>query len=111
MNHKGFTLLEVLIAVSILTISFLSIYNLINSNISLSNFIDNKVELLGAQTELLYNLYSQDLTQESSLPDKIADYENVTYSLKILPSGIYNIQIYIVSLKNKEDNLEFVFYK
>ncbi|MBF0473410.1 MAG: prepilin-type N-terminal cleavage/methylation domain-containing protein [Nitrospirae bacterium] len=111
MNHRGFTLLEVLIAASILTISFLSIYTLINSNINLSNSIQNKAELLGAENELLYNLYPQNLAQTSSIPVKLDDYKNITYNIKILPSGVFDSKIYTVSLRNKGDELEFIFYK
>lgn len=113
-NQKGFTLLEVLIAAAILAVSFLSIYSLINFNITLSNNIQNKVQLIGAENELLYNLYNQDLTQASSLPVKIDDYKGVDYNLKIAPFGVLNINIYTVSLKTtgrEAQELEFVFYK
>ena len=76
MNKRGFTLLEILIALTLLAISFTGIYFLLNQSLDIENYSKDKtiVILKGYEKVIRYIDYNEMLTND--------DKGNVKYELE-----------------------------
>ncbi len=107
----GFTLLEVLIAITVLAISLSGIYFLLRSNIYTTEYSSNKVKLMESGTEIVYRLYSKEIIEPTPFPLSLNGYNDITYSIKKRPLPISNINEYSISVKKDATELEYIFYK
>lgn len=110
-DNRGFTLLEVLIATTVLAISLAGIYMLVRSNIDTANYTQRKVELLEAGNEFFYRLYLKDFITPTPFPLKLDEKSDISYTIKQRPLGIADVLEYILSFKKKDAELEYLFYK
>ena len=77
-TNSGFTLLEVLIAMSVLAISMLSVYNLLNASINMVSYGKDKLEVIdkGYERVLIHSYYPRIARRDSITEDnKTIHYE------------------------------------
>jgi prepilin-type N-terminal cleavage/methylation domain-containing protein len=105
MNKRGFTLLEVLIALSLLAISFTGIYFLLNQSIDIENYSKDKITVIVKGYEKVVKIL------EYNSPVDNDENEGIEYEMEkkqtIYPS------IYEITLKAKHGDATetYIFYE
>jgi len=105
LNKKGFTLLEVLIALSITAISLMGIYRLTEFSLSTLSSSKNRYNLINRAYEylLIKNKYPNSY-YISTLNQKINIKDN-------LEANIYGIlEQRVVTFSNREEELNFIYF-
>ncbi|MCB4205578.1 prepilin-type N-terminal cleavage/methylation domain-containing protein [Deferribacterales bacterium Es71-Z0220] len=105
MNKKGFTLLEVLIALSITAISLMGIYHLIEFSLSTLSSSKNRYTLINQANEYLLiknkypsSYYLSQLTQKIDVKDN-------------LEANIYGIlEQRVITVSNNDEELNFIYF-
>ncbi|NOZ25054.1 MAG: prepilin-type N-terminal cleavage/methylation domain-containing protein [Nitrospirae bacterium] len=111
MRQRGFTLLEVLIAMVVLAISLAGIYTLLRSNIDTTGYTLRKIELLEAGSEVFYTLYKeQDVEPTPGFVD-LKGYEGIKYEVTESSLGLSYIREYTLRLKKNEAEIVYNFYR
>ncbi len=108
---KGFTLLEVLIAMVVLAISLSGIYTLLRSNIDTTGYTLRKIELLEAGNDLLYVLYSSREVEPTPGFVVLKGYEGMKYKVTEGSLGISYIKEYTLTLRKDGTEIVYRFYK
>ena len=105
MNRKAFTLLEVLIALTLLAISFTGIYFLLNQSIDIERYSKDKINVIfkGYEEIIKYIDYN--------LPIENDEAEKVEYELEKKPTIYPNL--FQLNLKVKYGNAvqTYIFYE
>ncbi len=90
LKSKGFTLLEVLVALVVFSILALSIYGILSQSFFVENYSEKKLNLALVSTEYIY-------TSLNNLPDETAGWKEVdtksidAYKIVKTPIGMFNI--------------------
>ncbi len=90
MLNKGFTLLEVLVALIVFSILALSIYGILNQSLFVQEYSQRKLDLVLASTQYIY----PDL---DNLPDETAGWKDINtkdidaYKVVKTPIGLYGV--------------------
>lgn len=106
MNKKGFTLLEVLIALTITAISVMGIYNLLNISINTLNYAKNKLGIVNKAYEYFLidnnepnSYYLSRLSENLEIKDEIT-------------ANIYNIlDEHTLTISSSEDKIAIIYFK
>ncbi len=109
MNNKGFTLLEVLIALTILAISFAGIFFLLNQSINLEIYAKEKRFVIEKGYEKVLTLidYKNDLTD---LVEQ-SNGKTINYSLTKNPTLMENILQCELNVKTKDSSITYYYYE
>ncbi|VAX29091.1 hypothetical protein MNBD_NITROSPIRAE02-353 [hydrothermal vent metagenome] len=111
MKNRGFTLLEVLIAMVVLAISLSGIFTLLKSNIDTTGYTLKKIELLEAGGDIFYTLYTEPYIEPTPGLVKLKGYEGVKYKVTESSLGISYIKEYTLTLKKDEAEIVYNFYR
>ena len=105
MNNKGFTLLEILIALTLLAISFTGIYFLLNQSIDIENYSKEKTVsiLKGYEKVILYIDYNEMLSDD--------DKENIKYELEKKPTIYPSVSEIHLKVIHGDATQTYVFYE
>jgi prepilin-type N-terminal cleavage/methylation domain-containing protein len=104
--NKGFTLLEILVALAILSISMLALYNLLNFSLDLHIYSKNRVELVNRG----YESVIRQLNFDENINTIKNEYDNITFDLEINSTIIPDIQEYRLLLENEESSITYRFF-
>lgn len=111
MKSKGFTLLEVLIALVVLAISLSGLYMMTKTNISTSEFTKDKIALFIKGNELFYSLYAKKEIEATGIYLDCDEKSDIKYKIDKKPLGYDDINQITISLKKDGKKLSFYFYK
>ena len=108
MKNKGFTLLETLIALSVLAIGMLGIYTLLGQSINVKTYSNEKIRV----TTVAYERFLQLIHYPESIKEDIVREDSYTYKFKIkttstLLPGIDEKKLITESSNTK---VEFTYY-
>ncbi len=109
MKKKGFTLLEVLIALVIFAIISIGVYGLLNQSLFMENYANDRLNLVLASTGYIY------LNWENP-PSETVDWREVesggidAYKVEKIPLGFHNIIKVNWIFKNGKTEIHYVFY-
>jgi len=105
-KNKGFTLLEILVALAILSISMLALYNLLNFSLDLHIYSENRIELVnrGYESVLRQLNFDEDINTIKN------EYDNLTFEYEINQTLFPDIQEIVISLENDESNITYRFF-
>ncbi len=104
-NSNGFTLIEVLIALVIVAISMLGIYELLNTAIDTSGYARNKLKIHenGFKTLLMVENFNKPLNASSD--------SDIVYSLKKEPTIIPQIVQVTLTARKELISDHYIFYE
>jgi len=111
MRQRGFTLLEVLIAMVVLAISLSGIYTLLKSNIDTTGYTMRKIELLEAGSDIFYSLYTEPVIEPTPGFVDLKGYEGIKYKVTESSLGLSYIREYTLTLKKDEAEIVYSFYR
>ncbi len=108
-SQKGFTLLEVMIALAILSISMLGIYSL--QNMSLKTLISAKEKMF--IIERGYDRISRQINFPNRAYEEVEDYDGILiyYSFLKESSGVPMVQKITMTVSTNNATTKFVYYE
>jgi prepilin-type N-terminal cleavage/methylation domain-containing protein len=105
LNKQGFTLLEVLIALSVTAISLMGIYHLINFSFSTLLSAKNRLQLINQTYEYLL---IKNKSPNSYYISKISQNINITDNIE---ANIYNIlEQRLLKSSNTDEEINFIYF-
>lgn len=106
LQKKGFTLLEVLIALVITAISVMGIYNLLNISINTLNYAKNKLDILNIAYEyFLIDNNEPNAYYLSRLSENLEVKDEIT-------ANIYNIlDEHTLTISNSEEEIAIIYFR
>ncbi|MCL0068770.1 prepilin-type N-terminal cleavage/methylation domain-containing protein [Thermodesulfovibrionales bacterium] len=110
-NSKGFTLLEVLIAVSVLAISLMGVYTLMRTNIDIAFYAEKRITLAEAGGEMLHTLFAQEEIEPTPIERRLKGHEGVYYRIEVMPIGIAGIKKYRLTIEKRGLKIEYRFFR
>ncbi len=109
MNKKGFTLLEVLIALVIFAIISVGIYGLLNQSLFMENYAKNRISLILASTDYIY--LNWDTPPNETVGWREIESNGIeAYKVEKIPLGFHNIIRVNWSFKKGNTEISYVFY-
>lgn len=105
-KSKGFTLLEILIALAILSISMLALYNLMNFSLDLFSYSKNRREVVSTG----YEAVLKQLNFNENLNNIKNQNENIEFNLETRITLIPNIQENFLKIENKESSVTYRYF-
>lgn len=107
-NKKGFTLLEVIIALSVLSISMLGIYSLIKMSLDTTVYAKDKLFVI----ERGYDRLSRQLIYPSKVYEDKEVYDNVTikYTFEKKSTPLPSIEEVRMTVTTDKAEVDFVYY-
>ncbi|WP_022852198.1 prepilin-type N-terminal cleavage/methylation domain-containing protein [Limisalsivibrio acetivorans] len=105
---KGFTLLEILIALALLSLGMMGIYTLIRQSLEFNSYSQEKIRLLGRGYERVILL----LNDTSGLEEKVT-FDNITYTFDIdkSPTMLQNIEECVLTVEDGTSSATLVYYE
>jgi len=105
-KSKGFTLLEILVALAILSISMLALYNLLNFSLDLHNYSKNRTSLVGKG----YEIVLKRLNFDENINSVKNEYDNITITLEQQITLIPDIQENYLTVENDESSVTYRYF-
>ncbi len=108
-NEKGFTLLEVLIALAVLSIGMLGIYSL--QSMSFNTLVASKEKMF--VIERGYDRISRQINFPNKAYEETEDYDGkiVTYKFEKTDSGVFGVQKVTLIVTTDSATASFVYYE
>ncbi len=109
MNKKGFSLLEVLIALVVFAIVSVGAYTLLNQSLFMENYARNRFNLVLASTGFIY--LNWDYPPDATVGFKEIESGGIdSYKVDKIPLGFHNIVRVNWVFKKGATKIEYVFY-
>lgn len=105
-KNKGFTLLEILVALAILSISMLALYNLLNFSLDLHSYSQNRTELVGKG----YEIVLKRLNFDENINSMKNEYDNITITLEQQITLLPEIQENYLTVENDESRVTYRYF-
>lgn len=106
---RGFTLMEVLISLAVLSISMLGIYSLLNMSLDTVGYAKDKMFVI----ERGYDRISRQINYPNKAFEEREEYNGttVTYSFKRESSGIPSVEKVTMTVTSDKAETSFVYYE
>ena len=108
-KEKGFTLLEVLIALAVLSISMLGVYSLLNMSLDTVSYAKDKMFVI----ERGYDRISRQINYPNKAFEEKEEYDGVivTYQFKKEATGLPMVEKIIMTVSTDRAETYFVYYE
>ena len=110
MNRSGFTLLEVLIALSIFAIVFAGTYNLLNKALFTEKSALTRLDLVLASTEMINLFWDTEPEETSGWVEAPDNMRFDSYKIEKIPMGIFGIKRVYWRFKKDGTTITYTLY-
>ncbi|BAT72182.1 general secretion pathway protein J [Thermosulfidibacter takaii ABI70S6] len=110
MRNRGFTLLEVLIALAVFALAFAGTYNLLNQALFTEENTINRIELVLSSSIPIALYWDTEPEETLGWKDATEDLGVGKYKIVKTPIGFYNIKKVEWSFKKNENIIAYILY-